>query len=39
VIYLAKEQESIAEVSKGNEMAFNKIVAVKILELVSHKKC
>jgi hypothetical protein len=38
VIYFAKEQESIAEVSKRNEMAFDKIVIVKVLELVSHKK-
>jgi hypothetical protein len=38
VIYTAREQESIAEISKGNEMACDKIVVVKVFELVSKKK-
>jgi hypothetical protein len=38
VICIAREQESITEVSKGNQMACDKIVIVKVLELVSHRK-
>lgn len=38
MIYTVTKQESIAEVSKGNEMACDKIVVVKVFELVSHKK-
>jgi hypothetical protein len=40
VIYTARKQENIAEFSKVNEMQCDKIVIVKVLELVSHtKKC
>lgn len=38
MIYTAREQESIAEVSKGNKMACDKIVVVKVFELVSNNK-
>ena len=35
VILIAKERQSVGEVTEQNDMACDKIVAVKVLELVS----